>query len=245
MREKLRRLKSLTRLRRELANPRLTSRERAEVEQRIAALERGKFRRSATERASPRLSRLAGVPAPYSVRRLPTTDKNVRIYRVEINRRYASLRAPVALSEHASFYLSSYGAESLDVVQRSVLRVAQYSGLSELTLVEERQGSIWRRFKGSVDKALDSETVQKKSAEIDAAISLALIGRAQAEVDSINAASIRDLIDGLKDVENGCAQVGGNLVVKFLPSGAAVPVLLARRLTVLDVVPRQVANSVA
>ncbi|WP_156391216.1 MULTISPECIES: hypothetical protein [unclassified Nocardioides] len=133
-----------------------------------------------------------------------------------------------------SFYLSDYDDKVLQRFQESLLRLAEYSGLRQTRVADERRGSIWRLFRGNVEKAADSELVRKKAAEIDAAVSLALIGKAQAEVDAINAASMQTLIEGLKDSDAGCIQVGGNLVVKFLPPGAATPVVLARRLTVLE-----------
>lgn len=133
-----------------------------------------------------------------------------------------------------SFYLSDFDDKALWSFEQSLLRLAEFSGLRQVTVADERLGSIWRLFKGKVEKAADSEIVRKKAAEIDAAVSLALVGKAQAEVDAVNAASMQTLIDSLKDADAGSIQVGGNLVVKFLPAGAATPVILARRLTVLE-----------
>jgi hypothetical protein len=140
---------------------------------------------------------------------------------------------PSSVVNVVDFFLDVHEPTRTENLQSAVFRFAAEYGAADFELEYERIGSIRRFFRGKVDDAKDSPALRQKIAEANAAISLALVGKAQAEVDCANADGASTLLEQIKGYDNACVDVAGNLIVKITaPDGTTS--LLARRLSTIE-----------
>ena len=75
--------------------------------------------------------------------------------------------------------------------------------------------------------------MQKRIAELDQSLTIYTVAKAQAEVDSLNTASVANLIASIADVPNAVARVGALAVIKYTDEGQD-PLLFVRTLSALE-----------
>jgi len=87
-------------------------------------------------------------------------------------------------------------------------------GLEKVEELPDEHGSWWKRFIFKTKSALTHEEVKTRLKKAEEAIEATYLDKPQAEANNQQAQGAASLIAALKDVDNGCVQVGTLLVVK-------------------------------
>lgn len=91
-------------------------------------------------------------------------------------------------------------------------------------------GSWWKRLWLRSREALSQDEMQERLTKLERAAETRLLDKPQAEANRDHAAAVESVMNGLKDVESGCVQVGNLLLVKITKNGKGS--VVARTLTV-------------
>lgn len=113
-----------------------------------------------------------------------------------------------------SVYVSGKSGED---VRNAILDIAReiYGQEALFVLQDPVQGSWWQRFKIFTSKVVNHAEVREKAAEANRRLSIELLDRASAEVDSIKADSLAKLVVALKDHDEAAIVMGQLIIVKF------------------------------
>jgi hypothetical protein len=133
-----------------------------------------------------------------------------------------------------AIYLDQYEEDVLESVERQAMALASSLGYEDFAITEELKGSIFRRWSGKLKDGTTSEFVQKRLAEVDQSLTIYTVAKAQAEVDSLNTASVANLIASLADEPNAVAKVGALAVIKYTDE-AQDPLVFVRTLSALEI----------
>lgn len=130
-------------------------------------------------------------------------------------------------------YLSTSHAEEIEAVLASVTSVKDLLGCGPEEDITVVYGSIFRRSRAWLSKVASSTDFQDRLAKVERAFELAALDGRQADYDSQEVATVRDLIESLQDISNACIRVGSILLIKY--SVAGEPVVLMRNLSQVEI----------
>lgn len=110
-------------------------------------------------------------------------------------------------------YLDTEDTKLAQRVLASVDRLVEALGYQQVGDREITKGSFIFRSRAEAKETLDE--VKKRLFKVERAFELAQLDLRQAQVDSIQAQSVRDLLAQLEPIDRACIQAGSILVVKF------------------------------
>lgn len=139
-------------------------------------------------------------------------------------------RPPDDDSVELVIYLDEYEQRDLETLEEGAMALAGQIGYGDFTLIDERFGSIFKRWKGTVKRGVTSDQVKEAIAAVEDRIRIELIEKSRAEVDAINANSVATVLSSLENTPSAATRIGGLLIIKY-PDANGDPVVLSRNLS--------------
>jgi hypothetical protein len=130
-------------------------------------------------------------------------------------------------------FLDTNDQRKIATVLEKIAVIRTAGGYDEERNIDIRQGSIFRKAKSAIARGISSEAVADRLTKVERALELAYLDDKQANVDSVEASAVRQLIESVQDINRACMRVGSIFLVKFQTAGESV--VLIRNLSQIEI----------